>query len=77
MKLLIVEVPLFPCYFIPLRHTHSPHRLGLKHPQSVFFHEGEKPRFKHIQKLVKLIIISLTEKYVIRYQFYVPCFYCV
>jgi hypothetical protein len=26
---------------------------------------------------VKLIIISLTEKYVIRYQFYVPCFYCV
>jgi hypothetical protein len=40
MKLLIVQLPPFSCYFIPLRSKYSPEISVLKHPQSVIFQLG-------------------------------------
>jgi hypothetical protein len=35
MKLLILLLPPFSCYFVPLRNKHSPYNPVLKHPQSM------------------------------------------
>jgi hypothetical protein len=48
MKLLIEQLPLFSCYFIPLRSKYSPQNPLLKHPQLVLFPSCERSSFTPI-----------------------------
>jgi hypothetical protein len=49
MKLLIMQFSLASCYFIPLRSKYSHEHPVLKHPQSMFLSECERPSVTPIQ----------------------------
>jgi hypothetical protein len=49
MKLLIVQLPLFSCYFFPLLYKHSSQTTVLKHPQFMLFPLCERPSFTPTQ----------------------------
>jgi hypothetical protein len=49
MKLIIVQVSPFSCYFIPLWSKYYSQNPVLKHPQSMLFPQYERPSFTPIQ----------------------------
>jgi hypothetical protein len=49
MKLLIVQLPLFSCYFIPVWSMYSHYNPFLKHTQSMLFRKCERPGLTPIQ----------------------------
>jgi hypothetical protein len=55
MKLLNTHFSLFPCYLIALQSKYSPQHSVLKHPQSMIFPQGKRPKFHiHIKQQVQI-----------------------
>ena len=59
MNLLIVQFSPLPCYLVYLRPKFSPQYLTLKHPQSTFLPQCERPSFTPVQKRQNYIYILI------------------
>ena len=52
IQLLLRQLPLLPCYLVPLRPKYSPQHPNLEHPQSTFLPQCQRSSFTPTQKKV-------------------------